>query len=64
MGFGDLVFPIPDGSQRYEHTEHISYNGTEFDVNIEVSLDRAAREVKARFESIIPDTGLPPPVDV
>jgi hypothetical protein len=64
VGFGDLVFPIPGGSQRYEHTERITLNGTEFDVNIEVSVDYAAREVKARFDSIMPDSGLPPPVDI
>ena len=63
-GFGDWFFIIPEDSQRYEHTERVRIGGTEFDVNIEVYLDRAEREIVARFDSIMPDTGLPPPVEV
>lgn len=42
----------------------MSFAGVNFDVNIDLSIDAATREVRARFESIIPSSGLPPSVDV
>lgn len=63
-GFGDQLFTIPAGTQHYEHTAKMTFNVTDFDVLIEVKLDRENRKVLARFESIIPLTGLLPPVDV
>jgi RHS repeat-associated protein len=64
IGFGDHFLSIPAGSQHYEHTEHLTFNGTAFDVNIEASVDYATRQVRVTFDSIVPLTGLPPSVDV
>ena len=57
-GFGDYFFAIPSGSQHYEHTEQITYNGTTFNVNIEAKVDYASRQVQVKFDSVMPDTGL------
>ena len=64
IGFGDTFLTIPAGSQHYEHTEHLSFNGTQFDVNIEARVDYATRQLLVTFNSIVPLTGLPPSVDV
>ena len=64
IGFGDHFLTIPAGSQHYEDTEHLIFNGTDFDVNIEASVDYATRQVRVKFDSIVPLTGLPPSVDV
>jgi RHS repeat-associated protein len=64
IGFGDHFLSIPAGSQHYEHTEHLIFNDTAFDVNIEASVDYATRQVRVTFDSIVPLTGLPPSVDV
>jgi hypothetical protein len=59
-----VAIPIPAGSQRFEHTETITREGTTFDVVIEAWVDLASRELRATFSSVMPDTGLPPTVDV
>ena len=64
VGFGDYFFTIPPGSQHYEHTEEVTYNGTTFDVNIEAKVDLATRQVQVRFESVMADNGLPPAVEI
>lgn len=64
VGFGDYFFAIPPGSQHYEHTESIEFNGTTFDANIEVSVDTATRQVRARFDSVMPESGLPPAAEI
>src|SRR5207244_2865139 len=64
VGFGDHFFAIPAGSQHYEHTESVTYNGTAFDVKIEAKVEIASRQVQVKFESIVPELGLPPAVDV
>ena len=64
VGFGDLLIPIPAEAQRFEHKQWINVTGVEFNVNIELSVDYTAREVKARFSSVMPETLLPPPVEI
>ena len=64
VGFGDYFFAIPSGSQHYEQTQLVTYNGTTFDVNIEARVDSVNRQVLVSFDSVMPDTGLPPTVDV
>jgi RHS repeat-associated protein len=64
IGFGDRFFNIPSGTQHYERTEHVTYNGVGFDVQIEAGLNLATRTVYARFRSINPTNGLPPTVDI
>lgn len=63
-GFGDWVFPIASGSQNFEHTEALTMQGMNVEVTIEVRIDRATREVRARFSTLMPESGLPPPVEV
>jgi RHS repeat-associated protein/uncharacterized delta-60 repeat protein len=64
IGFGDHVLPIPAGSQHYQHSETISYKGTDFEVAMEARVDYEKREIQVRFESLMPGTGLPPTVDI
>ena len=64
VGFGDFVLPIAGRSQRLEDVQLVTIDGIEVQVNIELSVDYASREVRARFSSIMPDTLLPPPVEI
>lgn len=64
VGFGDHFISIPAGVQHFEHVENLTLDGTAFEVHIEVRLDPVRREVLARFDSVMPDTGLPPMVDL
>ena len=63
LGFGDKVFTIPPGTRHWEHVEPMSMNGTDFEVRIEAGI-RANGEVYANLQSIVPSTGLPPPVEI
>jgi RHS repeat-associated protein len=64
VGFGDLVIPIPPGSQRFEHSQTVTFQDTTFEVLIEISVTAETRELRAKFSSVMPDTGLPPPVEI
>jgi hypothetical protein len=55
--------PIPPGAQRFEHTETVALDGVTFDVTLELWIDALEGEVRARFWSVSPDSGLPPPVE-
>jgi RHS repeat-associated protein len=60
VGFGDTLLAIPAGSQGYQATVPMTWNGETFDVAIQLSFNPATGQVLAVFESIDPDTGLPP----
>ena len=45
IAFGDTVLTIPPGSQDYQTTVPMTYNGVTFDVVINASLDYATRTV-------------------
>lgn len=64
IGFGDRFFAIPSGSQHYERTETLTMDGFRFQVQIEAGLNLATRTVYARFQSLNPTNGLPPPVEI
>ena len=60
VGFGDNNFTIPAGSQHYQTTTSMTYNGQTFDVEIEAGLNLSTGQVYATFFSLDPATGLPP----
>ena len=62
IGWGDTVLSIPAGSQSFEATVPMTYNGETFDVNVQAGIDTATGQVYATFTSIDPDTDLPPDV--
>ena len=62
IGWGDTVLSIPAGSQHYEATVPMTYNGQTFDVDVEAGIHTATGQVYATFTSIDPNTELPPDV--
>ena len=60
IAFGDTVLAIPPGSQNYQTTVPMTYNGVTFDVVVNASLDYATRLLTVTFRSIDPTTQLPP----
>jgi len=62
IGWGDMVLSIPAGSQYYEATVPMTYNGQTFDVDVEAGIHTATGQVYATFTSIDPNTELPPDV--
>ena len=62
IGFGNTALSIPPGSQDYQTTVPMTENGVTFDVVINASLDYATRTLTVRFQSIDPQTQLPPDV--
>jgi hypothetical protein len=62
IGFGDELIVVPADSQHFETTVPMTYNGTTFDVEIEAGLNAATGQVSATFQSLDPNTDLPPDV--
>ena len=62
IGFGDTVLTIPAGSQMYQTTVSMTYNNETFDVVIEAGINYSTGQVYAKFQSIDPNTQLPPDV--
>ena len=62
VGFGDTNISIPAGSQSYQATVPMTYNGETFDVEITLAFNAATGQVSATFQSINPKTQLPPDV--
>ena len=60
IGFGDFFIPIPAGSQHFQTTVTMTYNGDTFNVQIEAGIHSDTGQVYAIFQSVDPDTGLPP----
>ena len=60
--WGDTILSIPAGSQHYEATVPTTYNGQTFDVLVEAGIHTATGQVYATFQSIDPNTQLPPDV--
>jgi RHS repeat-associated protein len=58
--FADTVLTVPAGSRHFQTTVPVVVDGEAFDVLIEAGIDSATRTVFARFQSIDPDTALPP----
>jgi hypothetical protein len=62
VGFGDTNLAIPPNSQYYATTVPVTDNGKPFNVEITISLDPATGILSAVFQSIDPNTQLPPDV--
>ena len=62
IGFGDQLISVPDNLQHYETTVPMSYNGVDFEVQIEAGINFTMGVVTAVFQSLDPNTGLPPDV--
>ena len=64
VAFGSAMIAVPSGSQHYANTLHLTQNGFNFDVQIDVGLNPATGLLQATFTSVNPTNGLPPPVTV
>jgi RHS repeat-associated protein len=62
VGFGDNFISIPAGTQHFQTTVPMTFNGKTFDVQIELGLHSDTRQVFATFQTIVPQTQLPPDV--
>jgi hypothetical protein len=62
VGFGDQLIAVPDKTQHFETTVAMTYNGVDFEVQIEAGIRADTGEVYAAFQSIDPNTSLPPSV--
>ncbi len=59
-GFGDQFFEIPAGRQYHFDTLEMEWAGETFDVELELSFNPASGELRAVFQSVNPETFLPP----
>lgn len=62
VGFGSVNIAIPPNSQHFETTVSITENGQDFNVQIEAGIDLSTGLFTAEFQSIDPNTQLPPDV--
>jgi RHS repeat-associated protein len=60
VGFGDFLLIIPAGSQHFQTTVTMTYNGKTFQVLIELGIHPQNGLVYAVFQTIDPNTSLPP----
>jgi RHS repeat-associated protein len=64
IAFGDHFITVPPHTQHFETSKQLSVNGYQFVVEIEAGIHVDTGEVYARFQSLNPTNGLPPPVDI
>jgi hypothetical protein len=62
LGFGDTMVPIPSGRTHFAGTVPMTFNGRTFNVELEAGIDLASGRVFAIFQSIDPQSSLPPDV--
>ncbi|MHB1558088.1 MAG: RHS repeat-associated core domain-containing protein, partial [Isosphaeraceae bacterium] len=62
IGWGDFNLSIPAGSQTYQTTVPMTYNGETFDVVVSAGINFATDQIYAKFYSLDPTTQLPPDV--
>jgi RHS repeat-associated protein len=62
IGFGDTSLAIPASAQHYQTTVSMTYNGKTFNVLIEAGIHSDTGQAYATFQSIDPNTELPPDV--
>jgi hypothetical protein len=60
IGFGSTTLAIPAGSQSYQKTVPMTYNGTMFNVQVQAQLNATTGLLTVTFQSIDPGSGLPP----
>lgn len=64
IAFGDQFIAVPPQTKRFETSVQLSVDGYQFVVQIEAGIRLDTGEVYARFQSLNPTSGLPPPVDI
>ena len=64
IGFGDVIISLPPGTANYTANVPYSYLGTNFQVQIQIAINRNSGLITATFRSIDPNTSLPPPVNI
>lgn len=64
IGFGDVFIAVLPGTKRFEKTEKVQFDGVDFEVEIEAGIRLETGEVFATFRSIVPETGLPPSIEI
>jgi RHS repeat-associated protein len=65
IGFGDRNITVPaNNAQAFQTRVPMNYQGIDFEVEIRAGIDTAAGKVYARFYSYLPDSELPPPVEI
>lgn len=62
FGFGDLNISVASPGQSWQQILSMSYQGRTFEVWFEAGIDYASRELRMVFQSIDPQTFLPPDV--
>ena len=62
IGWGDFHLAVPAGSQTYQTTVPMTYDGTTFDVLVQAGIHVDTGVVYATFQSLDPTTSLPPAV--
>ena len=62
FGFGDFLFRVPSGRQYHSQTVSVNYDGKSLEVDIELRFDALTGMLTAVFQSVDPETLLPPSV--
>lgn len=62
FGWGDTLVSVPAGTSHYTGTIPVNYNGESFVVEVEAGIDFTSGQVRVVFQSIDPETSLPPGV--
>ncbi|HEV8062957.1 MAG TPA: DUF4214 domain-containing protein [Gemmataceae bacterium] len=60
VGFGSIALNVPADSQSYQPAVPMTYNGNTFDVDISASLNPVTGLLTVIFQSLDPNTDLPP----
>ncbi|MBX3439916.1 MAG: hypothetical protein KF861_20670 [Planctomycetaceae bacterium] len=61
-GFGDTFLSVPGGRQYYFTSTVMTYNDQTFNVDVEFSFNATTGKVRVVFQSVDPNTSLPPDV--
>jgi uncharacterized repeat protein (TIGR01451 family) len=64
IAFGNTSILVPQGSQYFQTNVPFSFNGVDFEVQIQAGINLANGQVFADFASIDPVTSLPPAVNI
>jgi RHS repeat-associated protein len=62
IGFGDKLIAVPAGTQHFQTSVPMTYNGRSFQVQIEAGIHSQTGQVYVTFQSLDPSTSLPPDV--
>ncbi|WP_020467969.1 Calx-beta domain-containing protein [Zavarzinella formosa] len=62
FGFGDISRAAPANTQNYQTVVPLKYNGVTFEADVSVSFDFTTGQLRVVFQSVDPNTSLPPDV--